>query len=91
MAGDLLGIADLIDRQEQETRIVIHEVVEPPRPQAVAGDDPIAMARLAATRHYAGLDQIHNAVGDDVAMDAEVAPIREMAQRLVGDAAQPDL
>jgi hypothetical protein len=34
LAGDLLGIAHLIDRQEQETWIVIYEVVEPPRPQA---------------------------------------------------------
>ena len=75
LPGDLFGIAYLIDRQEQETRIVIHEVIEPPRPQAVAGDNTIAMARLAATRHHAGLDQVHNAVGDDVAMDAEVAPI----------------
>ena len=44
-----------------------------------------------ATRHYAGLDQIHNAVGNDIAVDAEVAPISEMAQRLIRDAAQPDL
>jgi hypothetical protein len=32
------------------------------------------MPRLAATRHHAGLDQVHNAVGDDIAMDAKVAP-----------------
>src|SRR5262245_21861370 len=91
LPSDLLGIAYLIDRQEHETRIVTHEVVEPPRPQTVAGDDTTAMARLAVTRHRAGLDQVQNAIGDDVAMDAEVAPIPEMAQRFIGDAAQPDL
>ena len=91
VGGDRRGIADLVDRQEHERGIVVHEVVEPPRSQAVAGDDPVAMVRLAATRHDAGLDQIDNAVGDDVAVDAEVAAVLEMAQRLVRHAPEPDL
>ena len=49
------------------------------------------MTRLAATGHYAGLDQVHDAVSDDVAMDAEVAPIPEITQRLIWDPAQADL
>src|SRR5262249_29799561 len=59
--------------------------------QAVAGDDTVTMAYLATTGHYSGLDQVDNAVGDHVAMDAEVSTIRKMAQGLVGHAAQPDL
>ena len=67
------------------------EIVEPPRPKAVAGDDPLAMVRLAATGHHAGLHQIDDTVGDDVAVDAEVATVGEMAERLVRHAAEPDL
>ena len=86
-----MRVAYLIDRQEHETWIVIYEVIKPPGPKAVAGDDTVAMARLAATGHHACLDQVHNSVGDDIAVDAEVAPILQIAQRLIWDAAQSDL
>ena len=49
------------------------------------------MTRLAATGHYPRLHQIHNSVGDDIAMDTEIAPIREITQRLIWDTSQPDL
>src|SRR5215831_593315 len=78
LAGHLLGMAHLIDGKEMEAQIIINEVVEPARSQAVAGDDTIPITRFAATSHYAGLDQIHEPVGDDVAMDAEIPPIPEM-------------
>src|SRR5262245_53377172 len=88
LTGDLFRIAHLIDRQELKARIVVYQVVEPPRPQAVAGDDTIAMTGFTATGHYARLDQVHNSIGYDVAMDAEIAPIPEITQRLIWDAAQ---
>src|SRR5215467_9438436 len=91
LAGHLLGMAHLIDGKEMEPRIIVDKVVEPARSQAVAGDDTIAITRFAATSHYAGLDQVDEPVGDDVAMDAEVAPIPEMTQRLIWDPAQADL
>ena len=91
LAATSSRIADLVDRQERETRIVVDEVVEPPRPQAVAGDDSVAVVRLAAAGHHAGLDEIDDAIGDDVAVDAEVAAVLEVPQRLVGNAAEPDL
>src|SRR5215472_1757782 len=91
LAGHLLGMAHLIDGKEMEPRIIVDKVVEPARSQAVAGDDTVAITRFAATSHYAGLDQIDEPVGDDVAMDAEVAPIPEMTQRLIRDPAQADL
>jgi hypothetical protein len=49
------------------------------------------MARLAAIRHHACLDKVDDAVGDDVAVNAEVAAVLQVPQRLVGDAAEPDL
>src|SRR5262245_39936040 len=88
LTGDLLRVAHLIDRQELKARIVVDQVVEPPRPQAVAGNDTIAMPRFAATCHDARLDQVHDAIGYDVAMDAEVASIPKITQRLIRDAAQ---
>jgi hypothetical protein len=91
VGGHLLRIADLIDRQERKARVVVHDVVEPPRPQAVAGDDPVAMAGLAATGHHAGLHEVHDRIGNDVAVDAEVTAVGQMAQRLVGHPTEPDL
>src|SRR5262245_2703154 len=49
------------------------------------------MTRFAATSHYARLHQIHHSIGDDVAMDTEIASIREITERLIWDTPQPDL
>src|SRR5262245_18210769 len=91
LAGDLLGMAHLIYWKQLNTRIIVHKVVEPTRSHAIAGDNTIAITRFAATCHHAGLDQVHDAVSDDVAMDAEVAPIPKITQRLIWDPAQADL
>jgi hypothetical protein len=56
LIGDLLRMTDLIDREEFETWIVVYEVIKPPGPKAVAGDDTVAMTRLAATGHHACLN-----------------------------------
>src|SRR5262249_23310545 len=77
---NLLGIADPIDRQEQKIGIVVDEVVEPPRAQAIARDDAALVTRLAATGHNAGLDELHDPVGYDVAVDTDVAMVPEIAQ-----------
>src|SRR6202042_2700560 len=39
----------------------------------------------------ASLDQLEHAVGDDIGMDAKIAAMLEMFQRLVGDTAEVDL
>src|SRR5215468_5076378 len=70
LAGDLLGMAHLIDWKEMEAGIIVDEVVQPARSHAIAGDNTIAITRFAATCHHAGLDQVHDAVSDNVAMDA---------------------
>src|SRR5215467_409858 len=81
----------LIDWQEFEKWIVVYEVIEPPSPKAVASDDTVAMTRLAATGHDARLDQVHNSIGDDIAMDTEIAAILQITQRLIWNAPQSDL
>src|SRR5262245_39966626 len=84
-------MAHLIYGKQLNTRVIVHKVVEPSRSHAIAGDNTIAMTRFAAACHNAGLDQIHDAVSDDVTMDAEVAPIPKMTQRPIWDPAQADL
>ena len=49
------------------------------------------MMRLKTTGHHTRLDQVHNSVGNDVTMDAEVASIPKVPQRLIWDATQSDL
>src|SRR5499427_9034038 len=78
LVGDLPRMTHLIDRQELKTWIVVYEVIKPTGPKAVAGDDTVAMTRLAATSHNARLDQVHNSIGDDIAMDTEIAPILQI-------------
>src|SRR5215471_18049053 len=56
LAGDLLGMAHLIDWKEMEAGIIVDEIVQPARSQAVTSDDTIAITRFAATCHHAGLD-----------------------------------
>src|SRR5262249_5159167 len=91
LAGDLLGMAHLIYWEQLNTRVIVHKVVEPSRPHAIAGDNTIAITRFAAACHHAGLNQVDDAIGDNVAMDAEVAPIPKMTQRLIWDPAQANL
>jgi hypothetical protein len=91
LARHLFGMAHLIYWEQLNTRVIVHEVVEPSRSHAITGDNTIAITRFAATCHHAGLDQVHNSVGDDVAMDTEIAPIREITQRLIWNAPQSDL
>src|SRR5262249_54883731 len=78
LVGDLPWMTHLIDRQEFKTWIVVYEVIKPTGSKAVAGDDTVAMTRLAATSHNARLDQVHNSIGDDIAMDTEIAPILQI-------------
>src|SRR5262249_47653431 len=56
LAGDLLGMAHLIDWKEIEAGIIVDEIVKPAGSPAVTSDDTIAITRFAATCHHAGLD-----------------------------------
>src|SRR5262249_110376 len=84
-------MAHLIDWKELYARIIVYKIVEPPRSQAVAGDDTIAGTRFAAASHYAGPHQVHGAVSGGIPMEAEGPAIFYMTQRLSWDPGQPDL
>src|SRR5262249_53789518 len=56
LAGDLLGMAHLIHWKEMEAGITVVELVQPPRAQAVPGDNTIAITRFAAACPPAGPD-----------------------------------
>src|SRR5262245_14907033 len=86
-----MWITDLLNRKERKMRIVVDEVVEPARTHAVAGDDSIAVARLIAAGYHASLHEIQDTIGNDVAVDTEIAAILQVPQRLVGNTAEPDL
>src|SRR5215813_15052235 len=55
LAGDLLGMAHLIDWEQLNTRVIVNEVVEPSRSHAIARDNTIAIMRFAVNCHHAGL------------------------------------
>src|SRR5262249_12929604 len=66
------GIAHLFDGLEIKERIVMHEIIELPCPEAVAGDDAIPVQRLAPSGYDARFGKAHYAVRDDIAVDAEI-------------------
>ena len=47
------SIKHFFDWLEIKKRIVVHEIIKLPRPQAVTGNDPVAMQCLATTGHDA--------------------------------------
>ena len=69
----------------------VDEVVEPARAHGQAGDDLAPVDALARAGDDAAGDQIDERLGDDVRVDAEVAPVPEEAEHLVGHPAQADL
>jgi hypothetical protein len=86
-----LGIAHAVDRLEHETRIAVDELVQPTRTHGPAGDDLAGTVGLADARDHAALDQLDEGLGDDVGVNAEVAPVGKVAKHLVRDASEADL
>ena len=91
LRGDRHRMADDVDRLEREQRVAVDEVVQPPAADREAGDDLAPLPRLAPAGEDAALQQRDDPVGDDVGVDTEVAPVREVLERGVGDAAEADL
>jgi hypothetical protein len=81
--GDDDRVADVVDRIEGEPSIVIDEVVEPTRAHREAGDNG---ACDDACGH-----QIRDRLRDDIGVDRQVVPVRQMSQHLVRNAAEADL
>ena len=76
-------VADVVDRMEGESGVVVDEVVEAPR------------AHRPARRDRAGDDargdEVDDRLGDHVRMDRQVAPVGQVGQHLVRDPPQSDL
>src|SRR5262245_26541346 len=86
-----LGVAHPVDRLEEEARVVIDEIVEAPRAHGPAGDDAAWPVRLACARDDALVDQVDEGLRDHVGVDAEMAPVPQVAEHGVGHAPEPDL
>ena len=69
----------------------MEEFVEPARADAEARDDLAGMQRLLTPGDHALLDEIEHGIGDDVRVNAEIAAIVQMPQRLVGNAPEIDM
>jgi hypothetical protein len=76
-------VADAVDRAEHERGVAADAVVQPPGAEAIAGDDATPVHALRAVVDDAGVDQVEHGVGDQIGVDAEVAPPVQEAQRLV--------
>lgn len=88
---DGVGIAHRLDGLEREQRVAVDDLEQPARAEGVAGDDAPALQALAPAVDDALVEQRHDGVGDGVGVDAEVAPVLQVPQRLVRDAAGADL
>src|SRR5262249_2305722 len=84
-------VAAPVDRLEEEARVVIDEIVETPRAHGPAGDDAARPVRLAGARDDALVDQVDEGLRDHVGVDAEMAPVPQVAEHGVGHAPEPDL
>ena len=84
-------VVDVLGRVEGEQRVVVDVVVEPLGAHAEAGDDLAAVERLAAAGDHARLDQVDDAVGDHLGVDAQVLLVLEELQHRLRDAADAEL
>ena len=84
-------VVDVFGRMEREQRIVVHVIVELLRAEAEAGDDFAAVNRLAVAGDGAALDQVDDAVGDHLGVDAEVFLVLQKADHRLRDAADAEL
>ena len=89
--ADGVGVVRAVAGQKLHERIVVDEVVEPPRAADEARHDPARADRLAAVGDHAGLDERDDAVGEHLGVDAEVAVAAEPGEDGVGDAADAEL
>ena len=88
---DHLPVADVLDREEGDARVAVDHVVETPRAHGHAGHDLPGVQGLPRARHDAALHEVHDRLGDDVGVDAQVAAVAQEAEHLVRDLPEADL
>jgi hypothetical protein len=84
-------VVDVVDGQHLDCAVVVQQVVEPLRTEHERGHDLVRADRLVRAGDDAALDEVHDAVGQQFGVDAEVAPIVQCAHQRVGDPADADL
>ncbi|OPZ59249.1 MAG: hypothetical protein BWY87_01098 [Deltaproteobacteria bacterium ADurb.Bin510] len=89
--GDHEGIVGVAAGMEFEERVVVDIVVEPAAAHAETGDHLAGVDLLLAVGDDAGLDQVDDAVRDDLGMDAQVAFVEQVWKDRAGNAADTGL
>ena len=89
--GNHERIVHIAVRTKFKKRVFVDELVKPPRAQPEAHDDLVRMQRLSRPRNHAALDERNQAVGDNLAVDAEILAIVQIAQNRVRNPANADL
>ena len=80
-----------VDRAHLDHRVVVDEVVEPPRAHQECGHDLAAVALLARPGDHAGLDEIDDRVREHLGMDPEIAVVAQGQRGRRGDRSDPEL
>ncbi len=75
VAGDGLGRVDELDRQEGDVLVLVKPAVELVGARGEGGDRDAVVAPLVGVRDLARLVEGHEAVGEHLGVDAEVAPV----------------
>ena len=91
LARDPARVVDEVDRQQLDRAVVVQPVVEPLGAEAERRLDLVAAQLLADAGRDAGLDEVHDPVGQQLGVDAEVAVAAEPLEHGVGDPADADL
>ena len=91
VGGDDAGSHTYSIGKKAKRGFAVDQVVESARAHGQAGHDLARVEALARAGDDAALDQIDERLGDDVRVDAEVPPVAEEPQHLVGHASQADL
>ena len=80
-----------VDRAHLDHRVVVDEVVQPPRAHHERGHDLPAVALLSSPRDHPGLDQVDDRVVEHLGMDTEIALAAQGERRRRRDRPDPEL
>ena len=84
-------VVDEVDRQQLDRPVVVQPVVEALGPEAERRLDLVAPQPLVDAGDRAAIDEIDDAVGQQLGVDAEVAVVAQRLEHGVGDPADADL
>ena len=86
-----MGTANHVNGLEEKERVAINDVVKPTGADGETGDDLAALLGFFASGQDAFLQQRNDRIGDHVGMNAEVTPVLQVLQGLVGNPPQANL